>query len=340
MARQSDRPDDGRGAWQKFAKRHKNSPFLQLDPIYAVPERLLDAVKGQAPGLLREGEERFERDLARTTAAGGFFHEQVFPCPLSPSPPTAAQQKLQRKLDALQAELMERDGRSQLQIDRHFEAERKREQDAALRAIAYTAWLVTDPTFREELAGFRDAWGTRVATERRFPAHRHTLLGEAAGPTDREEASLLTFYRRWAIETFSTFDLPIPMAPQVSAITYADTVSLAGAGLLTFVPWYALRDGRVTVKDLSKQLIAIQRPAHLDRWLARADGSGKRLGYSRLRHTLVVYRYWLLGLAARYRERLNGCTEGLDRAFARYLGLGEDSVKKVRLSLFSQLAQP
>jgi hypothetical protein len=329
MARHGRRAGDDLRLWQGFARRHKSHPHLRVNPLYALPAKLVDLVKKELPSFGAAGEEEFERDPARTTAAGGFFHRRPFACPLSP-PPDPGWELEQKQLDAFITETMRADGRSDLQIENYFKAEAKRKGDLRLRAVTYTAWLVANPLFGRERDEIRRTWEGRVAASARFPTHRRSYLRERPDPVDRDEPKLLRFYRRWGLDTFATWELPVPMPPQMFGITHADHATLPGAGLLTFVPWYALRDERLTLKDLAKQLAAMAPPTHLKEWLSRDGGRGKKVGYQRLHHSYVVYRYWDLALASRYRERLEGSTERLGQAFATYLELSTDSIKKIR----------
>jgi hypothetical protein len=331
------RAGGGSDLWEQFAQQHAQQPYLVLNPLYALPPEFLDIVKTELPGLWSPAEEAFERSLA-AAATGGFFHQWPFACPLTPPPPPPAWDQQRQQLDHLLTEAATAGGRSQLQIANYKKAERQQEEDLQLRALAYTAWLVTDPQFRTERDAVRVTWESRVGAHG-FPSHRRSWLGERPKPVDGDEARLLLFYRRWGLETFATWDLPVPMPPQLSGLTYADPVTLPGAGLLVFVPWYALKDERLTLKDLAKQVAEVTRPDHLKVWMARG-GSKAKLGYQRLRHTLVLYRYWNLGLASRYADRIAHQVERLDRAFAEYLGLSTDSVKKVRLRLDKALAAP
>jgi hypothetical protein len=335
MAGQRSRPDDGQQPWRQFGRRHKKHPSLGANPLYALPEALIDRVKAEAPGLWTPADEGFERDLARTTAGGGFFHRRLFPCPLNPPPLPAEDQRRQERIEGLLTQALREEGHTEGQIERRREAERRRAEIVAQQAVAYTAWLVTNEQFLGERDGYRAVWEDRVAAEGRFPALPLSLLG---GPADRREGKLFLFYRRWGLDRFLTWDLPVPMAPQLFDVLYADSLGLAGAGLFTFLPWYLLRDERLSLRDLAKQHVTAERPAHLEDWLARGSQGKPKLGYQRLHHTFVLYRYRALGLASRYGERLDGHAEQLDRAFAGYLHLSQDSVKKVRLELARRFA--
>ena len=46
-----------------------------------------------------------------------------------------------------------------------------------------------------------------------------------------------------------------------------------------------------------------------------------------------IYRYWKLGIDSRYVTQMKGNIDNVQRAFADYLSLSEDSIKKVRLEL-------
>ena len=64
-------------AWEAFAERHAGNPFLGLDPLYALSEPIIDAIGRESPGFFDAGQERFERDLART-AHFGFFLRRAY----------------------------------------------------------------------------------------------------------------------------------------------------------------------------------------------------------------------------------------------------------------------
>jgi hypothetical protein len=61
---------------EEFVDRHAGHPFLQHDPLYALSEPIIEAIKAEAPTFFTEDEEYFERDLAKT-ASFGFFHRRA-----------------------------------------------------------------------------------------------------------------------------------------------------------------------------------------------------------------------------------------------------------------------
>jgi hypothetical protein len=321
------------GPWDDFARRHHGNTFLGQNPLYALPEALIDALAREMPDFWTEAEAAFEHDLTRT-AGGGFFHRRPFPSPLGPPPIDARQQRTAETIRQLQAEDMTSAGRSDLQVRRHFDAVEAQQAAADLRAAAFTGWLVSNPQFLAERDLYRRDWEARVAAAGRFPAHRLSVFGEQPQqPVGRDEALLLHFYRRWGLDGFLTWDLPAPMRPQVATVIYHDTGSLAGAGLHLFLPWYLLRDQSLSLRDLARQHQATLQPEHLQGWLTPQPAGRKALGYQRLRNVLVLFCGWTLALRGRYAGRLASKTECLDRAFASHLRLSTDSVKKLRLGL-------
>ena len=161
----------------------------------------------------------------------------------------------------------------------------------------------------------------------RFPKHARSYLGEWPEPSPSEPEPFLAFYARWGLERLLTWDLPAPMYPELHGFTTHGTHTLAVAGVNVFVPWSLLRDGWLTIQDLAKHFKTVKNPEHLQDWLTGQSD----LGYARYRNVLILYRYWHLVLVARYSDRLKGNTERLDRAFAEYVGLGEESIKKLRI---------
>ncbi len=94
------------------------------------------------------------------------------------------------------------------------------------------------------------------------------------------------------------------------------------------------------LKDLSEQVKSLQKPDHLAGWLAKGKAGRKSMGITRLHHTQVLYIYLVLGLEARYSEKLRGKVERIDQAFAEYLRRDENSIKKIRNSLYMSLPRP
>jgi hypothetical protein len=102
-------------------------------------------------------------------------------------------------------------------------------------------------------------------------------------------------------------------------------------GIKLFLPWYLLRDQNLKFRDIAKRNRDLQNPSHLQGWLSSKDG--KNLGITRLKNLFTLYRYWQLILADRYQDRIPGNRQALRRAFAAYLKVDADSIKKLRKHL-------
>jgi hypothetical protein len=67
-------PDE---VWEAFARRYAGHPFLQLNPLYALTEPVIDALSEGVPGFFTGDQEWFERDLARATRQGFCLHRVI-----------------------------------------------------------------------------------------------------------------------------------------------------------------------------------------------------------------------------------------------------------------------
>ena len=317
----------GIAAWKEFAGRHKGNPHLPADPLYALPEGLIDILIAEVPELFGVGEKAFERDLARTTGGGLFSRRRVVPCLLLDRRVDGPPEGLDRRIRDAEAEHLEGSGVSKLGIAEYDKRQAKHDQMADLRAAAYAGWLVADRRFRAERDDLFARDGSYVEEHDGFPSLPRSYLGESCGAANPGEARFHLFYRRWGLTSFLTWDLPLPLRPEVG-VTTLDTFTLAGAGVTLFLPWYVAEDGLFSPDELAAHLKSIRRPAHLKGWLSTPAGGGKSLGDVRYRHYLVIFRYWGLVLGRRYPDRLVRRTMQLDRAFARFIASGQDGIKK------------
>jgi hypothetical protein len=334
--------------WDAFAARHAGHPFLQLDPLYAVPERLLDILTGDpklksavrraaavAPDFLSAKEIAFERDLART-ASGGFFLRRPFDCLLLPRTLDKRAADLDKQIKALVTEVHQEEGFYLRQIQASFAQGARYEQFADERSIAFTGWLITQKSFRHERDELRQACADYVIAEGRFPILQPEFFGypvttpTTAGPGYDQFAA---FYKRWGLQSFLTWDLPLPMPLTLRAPTGDYQGELSEAGLTLFLPWYFFRDGRLDLAAVAKHVRSLRKLDHLGDWLPTAEAPKGKWGDTRLRHVLTVFRYQTLALQSRYPGRAGWDGTRQDQAFAQYEGLVADSFKKARLLL-------
>jgi hypothetical protein len=244
------------------------------------------------------------------------------------------------EIQTMLAATLEDEGVHPARAEAIFADDAEHQEMAGLRAAAFAGWLVADWQFRQERDALKERWGEYVQ-QRGFPALPLSFLGGRV--VLREQggeacAHFAHFFRRWCLEGFTTWHLPVPLRPALHGAGLPDTAGLSEAGALVFVPWYVLRDGRFKLNELAKHLQDLRNPEHLAGWLETATAGRTKLGLTRLRNLLLLYRYQKLGIEARYAGRAGWGVETQDVAFAKFLGLSEESVRQVRLHLQKCLA--
>jgi hypothetical protein len=298
--------------------------------LYALPQKLLDYIQKSMSGFWSIEEEKFERDLA-STVVGGFNHGVPFRCPFLPVP----EPELPELPETV--ERMPSDVEKHPQLNWLKKTFQKHYDDVELRDLAYTGWLMSNPQFLHERDEHRTLWESSGALPGVFPTERFASSNAAVtppAPVTAARTEMLNFYKRWGLLTFLTWEVPSPMPSQYFEFFFEDIVgSLRGAGLLVFLPWHLLRDDQFSLSQLAKNLRSLQNLDHLQDWYSRSGGDPKKLGYRRLRRRFVLHWCLRLALSARYASRLDGYTERLDKVFAKFLDVGSDSIKKIRLSL-------
>lgn len=340
-------PGTGSKVWQAFALRHKGNPILNLDPLYSLPEPLIDIISGKqggrtqverqgiAPGFLSDAEVEFERDLART-ASGGFIFRRPFDCLLLAKADPEVD-KANQKIKSAIADTFKREGLHSQRIQNMFDAEARYMNLVRQRAVAYAGWLATSAKFRSELDALRQEFDHYIVDKQQFPRLRESFFEELLDPPDRstkENALIEHFYRRWNLRCFLTWDIPVPIRPMIHEVHSDDRMGLLSeAGINIFLPWYLLRDGRIQLKELARQLKDHRNPAHLAGWLNTDTAKKEKLGDTRFANLFVLYRYQTLAIGPRYGNRAGWENERQDEAFARYLSLSVESVRRLRLTL-------
>jgi hypothetical protein len=341
---------DGPGLWEEFAGRHEGNPFLKLDPLYSLPEMLIDiiaalhdgplrAARGESPDFLTKEEVAFERDLSRTVSGGFLFGKPFFwrlPGEEPFQDPLLEPLKAQKLLDAvkdLRAEFLQPSGLNPLQVRAAAATEKKYETFADMRTAAYAGWLVLNRRFRDERDALRQESGRHVEEIGFFP-----WFPEGARP-DAAFEPFLEFYGRWGLEGFLTWDLPIPLQPALFCGRPYNPSLTGRGGINLFIPSYLLRDGRLDLRQLARHQLRTQDLSHLGGWLETASCRREQRGDTRLRNALILYRYQKLAIESRYGGRPGWDVARQDAAFARYLRLSRESVKRVRLHLQRHLSR-
>jgi hypothetical protein len=335
-------PSDGSGGqpeWDQFSRRHPGSPFLEQDPLYALSEALISAIRHEIPRFFTDVEEQFERDLARTTSFG-FFLRRPFGANTDNGPASGAedrQRAASEKIDAMLAEELRAGGADTVEIDDYFHATENHRAKISDRQDAYAGWLALNPEYRREVRQFRQRWDHAVLAVGRLPRLPVWLLGDNTGGSDLPSGfreSCNEFFCRWGLETLLTWDWPVPLEPDFHTGLRTDFNTLSASGMVLFVPWYLLRGGKLDLGDVARSSRLAAAPDHLRGWVDnRTDGTADKLGDVRYATVRWLYRFDELVLAKRYPAACKGNRQRLDRAFATVLGCDEDSVKKLQRRL-------
>jgi hypothetical protein len=148
------------------------------------------------------------------------------------------------------------------------------------------------------------------------------------------------FYNKRGLESMATWDLPVPMYPQLASPNLYALETVREAGLLAFVPFYLLRDKETRLQELAAHSARIHAPAPLRRWLLKAS---QGLGYVRFGQILKIYLSLHLGIEQRYPGRTKRRSGKLNRALGTFIlskpVSGDDTIKKARDQIRKLLAK-
>jgi len=328
--------------WEEFAHRQAGHPFLQHDPLYALSEPIIDAIKPAVPTFFTEDQERFERDLAQT-ASFGFFHRN--PMGLTArdrqaDPRTGLSLREQherstRAINEMIAEELGRDGLTDGEIDEYLRRHAEKREVIETRQDAYVGWLISNQGFRDEVRELRASWELVVQERGRFPRYPRWPNLDGPGGTDAFHENCYRFYCRWGLDRMLTWDWPVPMEPDlVGRPLRAAEHRLAVAGVILFVPWYLLRGEKLDLQGIAQLARTNCGATHLRDWLHnQSSRRGDELGDIRYERLQWIYRYHELVLVRRYGTACRGHVQRLDRALASVIDRDADTVKQLRQEL-------
>ena len=169
-----------------------------------------------------------------------------------------------------------------------------------------------------------------------------SLMGEPPAPPAVEDREFyddyLTVYQHWGLERLVSWELPVPLKPELVQPSLYHLTDLVSAGVLVFAPWYLLRDKTINLHVLANRKSVLSSTSHLKQWLGRKTD---QWGHDRYARMLKLYVYLELALKARYGDRLRRQLDALDGAFAGFIYgdpvRASDSVKKMRRELSRRL---
>ena len=338
-----------------------NRPEPKFDTLIALPLRLIDLIQQRAPRLWTADDVQFEKTL-RQRVGSGICRNVSFLMEFTGHPKEAESERIptafgrglaksQMKSSAQRRSWLHKKGWSDARIDRQQQHKDAFAQKIRELTKGYLGWLVTDPRFRLELFLFLDQHESWIRNESRFPEIPQWFFTEqvsrrcSSKEAANEESRASMFLQRWGLETLCTPDMPYPIKSQIDTLCMYDLYGMSGiGGLVLYVPWYLFHDQSLTLRDILNLQTAEQKLNHLDDWLQKKPD---RWGYSRYVAMFDIYVFWLLGLQARYGERIEGQVRRLEEAFAMYLDpakteppeieKGAEVVRKIRLRMLKRL---
>ncbi len=306
--------------------------------------------------VFRGNDEEFERDLARTAGRGFFLGRPIQIWELRGDAMAVQETPEQQRMDELHRESairikqmlveeMQQDGMTEKQINEHEANATKINVAAEERRAGYAGWLVTDPGFRRARDVMHGKWNKQIEKLRRFPCVPMSLMGVSGDRflTDDHEfdADFQHFYSHWGLERMATWELPVPLRPELVTPSFYHLPDVGHAGLLVFMPWYLFRDRDISLRDLIDHRLQSLPPKHLAEWIMHEE---ENWGHKRYGVIFCLYVYLELALNRRYGPRVTGNVDNLDRAFAAFLrdnaSSGTDTIKKIRLQMADRLKNP
>jgi hypothetical protein len=332
-----------RRLWKKFVARHSGHPAIEGDTIFALPEKLIDALCKTPDRFLSLDEEAFERDLARTSG-GGFCMGRPILHPALPkrnnhessqtsAPTSTAFAAAQKSIEEMLREDKKVRGLKTSELDANERSAASLQTAIDERRCGFTGWLVTDPVYREACRDYREKWGAKIDKVGQFPSLPPSVFGESHLALSKRHRKFydetMEFFRNWGLESLATWELPVPMSPQLLSPNFLDSLSLIGAGIHLFVPWYLMRDKKMRLQEVAAILAREQCPCVLHEWLEQTD----RWGHKRFKVMLLLYLHLDLGLDRRYPDKVRRRLSILDRAFGEILDTDEESIRKDRLEM-------
>lgn len=324
----------------EFAHAYSGNPMLLEETIYSLPIELIDAIKMEIPDFFSKAEEAFERDLTRLSGSGFFLRRRIrhpfLPSLTTPEDVTRSAEfdRRQEQVDADLREMLTQElkrlGYPPDKTEQWFNDRVAHQQRVEGRQAGFLGWLVSNPAFGAARDRFRSAWGATIKTAGKFPAVPESFFGENPPPLPRRErpfqSDYMQFFQHWSLHSMATWDLPIPIRPEMVGHSLYHLPSIPEGGVLLFVPWYLLRDKDLKLHEAASHQQVLQGPPNLLEWIL---GQPEGWGHERFALMFQLYVCLELALKQRYYPRMRRKVAKLDYALARYLKPGQEAIVSV-----------
>ncbi len=215
---------------------------------------------------------------------------------------------------------MRKSGKSDKEIQACWDAKARMQERVEARKLGYAGWLVTHPDFHLARNRFRQQWQSNINKLGAFPALPRSFFGEQPPELQQRDhpfdMAYTSLYQDWGLHSLATWELPIPMRPEMAEPSFYHLPAVSSAGITFFVPWYMLRDKNLKLRELAEHKLILMSQPHLEDWLT---GKPKDWGHERFAVMLKLYIYIELCLEVRYSNRMKRKRGKLDYAFGRFL---------------------
>lgn len=321
------------------------------ETIYSLPIGLIERIRAESKKFFTAEQLAFEEALAAGGRTGFFrgysFRYSLLDASLEHDPECDA---ISADVRRMTEDQMRTRGASERDITDHFAADERLKNEIAARERGYIGWLVTDPGFNLMRKQFRKVWTEHAAQGSDLPQLPVSFLGEKTPiPSDSDKPYVIAewkFLQTWCLRGMTTWELPMPLRANIAGNSIHPAQSLGDAGCTLFVPWYLVRDQKLTLRDVFASQLHQASLDHLSPWFQKGP---KNLGHERYGQMLQLYVYYELALKDRYLGNLRGNTKPVDRALGQFLrslapdddktiAVGE-SIKKVRELLNRRLKE-
>lgn len=299
--------------------------FGDLDStvFYGIPESLIEAVRRESPQFFTERQLEFERKLAcalkRQHAVGLLFGKPVQSSLFEERSPMTVSP------EDFEALGWKHYGLTYAKANQASKEIESRAIPFREQLVAYAGWLVTNPVFVTEIAGLRKQEEKYLASTPDKEAEPFVVEMNA-------------FLNRWQLCSMASWDLPEPQGPNLAGVELPAAAQRGNDSIKLELPLTTRLPARFPVRDVISEIRNQIAEPHLAEWqeiLSRESTTSS--GIRRFSHMLKIQFFRNVVMALRYLVRFEGQVEALDRAFGLFLGVGEDSVKKLRLEIKRRL---
>lgn len=319
-------PSDYTEELARLLDRFSSPMFETESPIYAIPHELLQLLQSEVPSCLREEEFVLEEELAEFCQRHdciGVETGRLLSWGWLTNPSRGRNESAGIGVTQADMKLLGWDRDWTLQQANHLLNVGGERTDAIRQPLqAFLGWLVTNPEFVAEVEDLKQK------------EQMHIAQGEA--PDDALLCEYLAFCRAWHLDGMATWNLPIPQEVNLTGEVIRSQLS-EEAIHLTLPPTLKL-PARFPLSQIMQELRNQILPDRLAEWRDVMNQTAvSKSGMLSYRQMLLLHFYRNIAFTSRYGDRVAGNLHRLDIAFGRFLGVRDESVKRLRLKIKQRL---